>query len=72
VHIRLSSAGVRWSWPEPAVSLLSAAGVPLEDIADVVGHDGTRMTGGVYRHILAPVNTKAVAPMDELFGSTST
>ena len=36
---------------------------------NIVGHDGTRMTGGVYRHILSPVNTKAVAPMDELFGS---
>jgi integrase len=37
-----------------AVSLLSAAGVPIEEIADVVGHDGTRMTTGVYRHVLRP------------------
>jgi len=51
-----------------AVSLLSAAGVPLEHIADVVGHDGTRMTGGIYRHVLAPVISHAAEPMDRLFG----
>jgi integrase len=50
-----------------AVSLLSAAGVPVEEIADVVGHDGARMTTGVYRHVLAPVVNSAAAPMDDLF-----
>lgn len=50
-----------------AISLLSAAGVPIEEIADVVGHDGTRMTTGVYRHVLAPVVNAAAAPMDDLF-----
>lgn len=52
-----------------AVSLLSAAGVPLERIADVVGHDGIRMTGSVYRHAVSPTVDHAAAPMDELFGS---
>jgi integrase len=71
---RLSEAAGVGHWTpnemrHSAVSLLSAAEVPLEDIADLVGHDGTRMTGGVYRHVLAPVNTKAVAPMDKLFGT---
>jgi hypothetical protein len=49
------------------VSLLSAAGVPLTDIADLVGHDSTRMTSGIYRHVLAPAVTAAVAPMQEMF-----
>lgn len=52
-----------------AVSLLSAAGVPLEQIADVVGHDGTRMTAGVYRHAVTPSVDAAVAPMEALFGN---
>ncbi len=52
-----------------AVSLLSAAGVPIEHIGDVVGHDGTRMTAGVYRHAVAPSVDVAVGPMEALFGS---
>lgn len=35
-------------------SLMSSSGVPLEHIADVMGHDGTRMTGRVYRHAVTP------------------
>lgn len=52
-----------------AVSLLSAAGVPLEQIADLVGHSSTRMTGGVYRHAVADSVAAAVRPMEDLFGS---
>ena len=52
-----------------AVSLLSAAGVPIEEIADLVGHDGTRMTTGIYRHILSPVIDSGVQAMDEMFGT---
>jgi len=52
------------------VTLLSAAGVPLERIADVTGHDGTRMTGGVCRHLLNPIVDHAVEPMEDLFGET--
>jgi integrase len=33
-----------------AASIMSAEGVPLERVADVLGHDGTRMTMLVYRH----------------------
>jgi len=51
------------------VSLLSAAGVPLEQIADVVGHSTTRMTGTVYRHAVTPSVDSHVAPMESLFGS---
>jgi integrase len=37
-----------------AASIMSAAGLPLERVADVLGHDGTRMTALVYRHAVAP------------------
>jgi integrase len=53
-----------------AASLLSDAGVALERVADVLGHDGTRMTALVYRHALAPSTDAAVAPMNKLFGDT--
>ena len=51
-----------------AVSILSAAGVAAEQIADLVGHDGTRMTLGVYRHLLEPVVAHGKEPMERLFG----
>lgn len=37
-----------------AASLMSQAGVPIETIADQLGHDGTRMTLLVYRHQTKP------------------
>ncbi|MDW3216750.1 MAG: tyrosine-type recombinase/integrase [Ilumatobacteraceae bacterium] len=37
-----------------AASIMSAAGLPLERVADVLGHDGTRMTALVYRHAVVP------------------
>ncbi len=52
-----------------AVSLLSAAGVRLEDVADVVGHaSASRMTGDVYRHQVHPSVSAAKAPMEAMFG----
>jgi integrase len=36
------------------VSLLSDSGVPIEQIADAVGHSSTRTTEVVYRHQLRP------------------
>ena len=51
------------------VSLLSAAGVRLEDVADVAGHASTRMTGDVYRHAVSPSVSAGKAPMDALFAS---
>ncbi|MCY7364135.1 MAG: site-specific integrase [Frankiaceae bacterium] len=35
-------------------SLLSAAGVPLEEVADVLGHASTRVTYATYRHRTTP------------------
>lgn len=51
-----------------AASIMSAAGVPLEVVADVLGHDGVRTTAAVYRHLLEPKIRGAVGPMEQLFG----
>ena len=56
-----------------AVSFLSAAGVRLEEVADVVGHaPGSKMTGDVYRHQVNPSVSAAKATMDAVFGTSST
>jgi hypothetical protein len=47
------------------VSLLSDAGVPLEEISQLVGHSGTT----VYRHQLKPVIQTGATVMDRLFGA---
>jgi site-specific recombinase XerD len=45
------------------VSILSAHGVRIEDISDLVGHSGTTVTETVYRHEIRPVlTTGASAP----------
>lgn len=54
-----------------AVSILSASGVPMEQIADVVGHSGQRTTAAVYRHMIEPTVRAAVLPMERLFGTSS-
>jgi integrase len=51
-----------------AASLLSASGVPLELVADVLGHDGTRMTAAVYRHAVRPTVAAGAEAMERLFG----
>jgi len=48
-------------------SLLCAAGVPLEHVADVLGHDGTHMTGRVYRHAVAPTVAAGPGRMNAMF-----
>jgi integrase len=50
------------------VSLLSDAGVPLGDIAQLVGHSGTTVTELVYRHQIRPVIQTGATVMDRLFG----
>ena len=49
------------------VSLLSSAGIPIEDIAHLVGHANTRTTEKVYRKELRPVLTRGARAMDEIF-----
>lgn len=51
-----------------AASLLSASGVPIEVIADVLGHTTTRMLERVYRHPVTPTVDAAAKPMEDLFG----
>lgn len=50
-----------------AASLLSAAGVPIEQISDVLGHEGPRTTAAVYRHLVSQSVSAGKAPMDALF-----
>ena len=51
------------------VSLLSDNGVSLEEIADLCGHAGTRVTEAVYRHQLRPVLLNGAVAMDRIFAS---
>jgi integrase len=69
-------AGIPGDWrPYEArhtfVSLLSDAGVAIEDIADAAGHVNANITRAVYRHQLADVITKAPAAMDAIFGGSA-
>jgi hypothetical protein len=58
-----SGAGPRHSF----VSITSDNGVPIETIADLVGHAGTAVTEKVYRHQLKPVITKGAETMNTIF-----
>jgi integrase len=49
------------------VSVLSDAGIPVEQIAQLVGHSGTTVTELVYRHQLRPVIQTGATVMDSLF-----
>ena len=50
------------------VSILSASGVPLEDVSQLVEHVSTNVTETVYRHEIRPTLTKGAAAMDKIFG----
>jgi integrase len=49
------------------VSLLSSSGMPIEEIAHLVGHANTRVTELVYRKELRPVLSRGAVAMDALF-----
>jgi integrase len=49
------------------VSIMSDNGVPLETIADLVGHASTAVTEEVYRHQLKPVITRGAETMNSIF-----
>ena len=51
------------------VSLMSADGVPVEEIARLAGHNRTATTELVYRHELRPVIRTGAEVMDRLFDS---
>jgi integrase len=48
------------------VSILSAHGVRIEDISDLVGHSGTTVTETVYRHEIRPALTTGATAMDKI------
>ena len=52
-----------------AASILSDQGVPLELIADLLGHVDVTMLARTYRHRLRPSADAAVDVMGRLFGS---
>jgi hypothetical protein len=49
------------------VSLLSASGVPIEFLADIMGHTTTRPTAAIYRHNVLPTAEGAHQAMDNMF-----
>jgi integrase len=51
------------------VSLLSDDGMPVEQIARLVGHTSTTFTERVYRHQIRPVIIEGAEAMDRIFRS---
>ncbi len=77
-HVRRSSksitrkAGLGENWTprelrHSFVSIMSDNGVPIETIADLVGHASTAVSEEVYRHQLKPVITKGAQTMNTIF-----
>ena len=54
------------------VSIMSDNGVPLEAIADLVGHKNSTVTARVYRHQLRPVINQGAEAMDAIFDQAAT
>lgn len=70
---RVAKVGEDWTPRElrhSFVSLMSDNDVPIETIADLVGHAGTAVTEKVYRHQLKPVITKGAETMNTIFKNT--
>jgi site-specific recombinase XerD len=53
------------------VSLLSDDGMPIEQIARLVGHTSTAVTETVYRQQIRPVMIEGAEVMDRIFGAES-
>jgi integrase len=61
--------GQGWTPQEPRhtfVSLLSATGTPVEEIARLAGHSSTQTTEVIYRQELRPVLTRGAEAMDAI------
>ncbi|MEV4677930.1 site-specific integrase [Actinomadura sp. NPDC049382] len=70
VASRAGLNGAEWTPRElrhSFVSLLSDSGMPLEQIARLVGHSGTNVTETIYRHQIRPVIEDGATAMDQLF-----
>jgi integrase len=71
---RCKAAGIGDQWTprelrHTFVSVLSDAGVDLEDVADAVGHVNSVVTRTVYRHQIADTVARAAAAMDRIFSA---
>lgn len=67
---KAAGLGKTWSPRElrhTFVSIMSDNEVPIEKIADLVGHKGTLVTERVYRQQLKPVITKGAETMNTVF-----
>lgn len=67
-----SKAGLGENWTprelrHSFVSIMSDNDVPIETIADLVGHASTAVTEEVYRHQLKPVITRGAETMNTIF-----
>jgi len=69
VITRAAGLGEEWAPRElrhSFVSILSASGVRIEDISDLVGHSGTTVTESVYRHEIRPALTTGATAMNKI------
>jgi integrase len=67
---KAAEIGERWCPRElrhSFVSIMSDHGVPIESIADLVGHKNSTVTARVYRHQLRPVIAQGAQTMDAIF-----
>jgi len=53
------------------ISLLGAQSVPLEVIAEIVGHSDVRLTQNVYQHVYDDAKREAAGKMDALLIAAS-
>jgi integrase len=65
----LDAAGLGRDWQpretrHTFVSIASASGAAIEDIADAAGHVNANITRAVYRHVISDTVTRAPAAMD--------
>ena len=66
------AAGIGENWTprelrHSGISLLSLAGLPIEEVARIAGHSTTVTTQRVYRRELRPVLAEGAAAIDNLF-----
>ena len=69
---KLAGIGEDWTPRElrhSFVSVLSDAGVDIEDIADAAGHSSSTVTREVYRHQISDKVARAAEAMDRIFGA---
>lgn len=52
-------------------SLLLAAGVPIRDVSELLGHSDVRLTLSSYAHVLDENRAKLAGTMDQVFDSQS-